>query len=66
MQKTYAWITDTAISSPISATKIAKGISVTIATRIPDVNSCARNVDRIFSRVCPATMFENQWVLSLV
>jgi recombinational DNA repair protein RecR len=50
-QNTYAWITDTASSNPISATKIANGISVNAATIIPDVNSLNRNVERIFSSV---------------
>ena len=49
----------TAISSPISATKIAKGSSVTTAAMIPVVNIGARNPDRILSSVCPATIFAN-------
>ena len=59
IQNTYAWITETANSNPISATKIAKGISVTTATSRELVNSCAKNVERILSRVWPATMLAN-------
>ena len=35
---------------------MAKGIRVTVATMILDVNNCARKVLRIFRSVCPATM----------
>lgn len=38
-QKTYAWITDTANSNPINATKIANGINVNAATKIPALNN---------------------------
>lgn len=58
-QNTYAWITDTANSNPIRATKIANGIRVNAATIIPDVNSLNKNVERIFSSVWPATMLAN-------
>lgn len=38
-ENTYAWITDTANSNPINATKIAKGINVNAATMIPALNN---------------------------
>ena len=51
---------DTAISSPIRATNTANGTSVRIAVTIPAVNSCPRKVERIFSRVWPATKLEKR------
>ena len=56
---TYAWINDTAISSPTNAMKIAIGNSVTKNSKIPLVNAGYRNPLKILSSVCPATMLAN-------
>lgn len=49
---TYAWINDTAISSPTNAMKIAIGNSVTKNSKIPLVNAGYRNPLKILSSVC--------------
>ena len=56
---TKAWISETAISNPIRAKKIAKGIKVNTATiKLPE-NNLYKYVDKIFNRVWPATMLAN-------
>lgn len=60
--KTYAWITITPISRPISATKIANGISVTTAIRILLVKSVNMKPARIVSSIWPARTLARQFV----
>ena len=49
---TYAWIRDTAISSPTRAIKIAIGNRVTKNSNTPLVKAGYRNPLRILSKVC--------------
>ena len=51
MVNTYAWISDTAISSPTRAIKMAIGSNVTKNNKIPLVKAGYRNPLRIFSNV---------------
>ena len=56
---TKAWIKETASSKPINAKKIAKGIKViTAIIKLPE-NNLYKYVDKIFSKVWPATMLAN-------
>lgn len=57
--KTKAWIRETAISKPINAKKIRKGIKVITATiKLPE-NNLYKYVDKILSNVWPATILAN-------
>lgn len=53
---TYAWISDTAISNPTSAIKMAIGSSVTKNNSTPLVKAGYRNPLRILSNVCMALL----------
>ena len=56
---TKAWIKETASSNPINAKKIAKGIKViTAIIKLPE-NNLYKYVDKIFSKVWPATILAN-------
>lgn len=57
--KTKAWIRETAISNPIKAKNIMKGIKViTAIIKLPE-NNLNKYVDNIFSNVWPATILAN-------